>query len=390
MSAESARKFEALEDQAVSLLDVFKRGGYEQVAPSIIQPADIFLDQIGEAIRGRTYVFTDLTGEELCLRPDLTVPVSRLYLERHSRADVEARYCYNGPAFRFQQKGASQTHPREFRQAGIECFGVVDRDNADAEVVLLVADAVRSAGLKQFRFRFGDISLFFALFDPLSLPERWRLKLRHYFWRPPAFHALLSRLAKGEAPNSGGPVAALAPTLADKDQARAEELVANYLETNGLPLSGNRTLGEIVERLLDHAADLRSEPLPREVATVIDYYLAVEASPREAIDRIAMIAKGAGIDLGPALYVLSRRFDLLQERGIDIGAASFATEFGRDLEYYSGLVFQIENADDRTSPIAGGGRYDGLLRSVGAPVEVPAVGSAIHTERLLAAIEEES
>src|SRR6476661_437365 len=77
MSAESARKFEALEAQAVSLLDVFKRRGYEQVAPSIIQPADIFLDQIGEAIRGRTYVFTDLTGEELCLRPDLTVPVSR-------------------------------------------------------------------------------------------------------------------------------------------------------------------------------------------------------------------------------------------------------------------------------------------------------------------------
>ena len=155
-------------------------------------------------------------------------------------------------------------------------------------------------------------------------------------------------------------------------------------------MSGNRTLGEIAERLLDHGADLRSEPLPREVATVIDYYLAVEASPREAIDRIAMIAKGAGIDLGPALYVLSRRFDLLQERGIDVGAASFATEFGRDLEYYSGLVFQIEAAGDKTSPIAGGGRYDGLLRSVGAPGEVPAVGSAIHTERLLAAIEGES
>ena len=390
MAAESARKFEALEAQAATLLEIFRRGGYEQVAPSIIQPADVLLDQIGEAIRGRTYVFTDLSGEELCLRPDLTVPVSRLYLERHPRADAPARYCYNGPAFRFQPKGVSGTHPREFRQAGIECFGVADRDSADAEVVLLVADAVRSAGLKQFRFRFGDIALFYALLDALSLPERWRLKLRHYFWRPPAFHALLSRLAKGEAPNSDGPVAALAATLADKDQARAEELVANYLESNGLPLSGNRTLGEIAERLLDHAADLRSEPLPREVATVIDYYLAVEASPREAVDRIAMIAKGAGIDLGPALYMLSRRFDLLQERGIDVGAANFATEFGRDLEYYSGLVFQIEAGGDRASPIAGGGRYDGLLRSVGAPSEVPAVGSAIHTERLLAAIEGES
>jgi ATP phosphoribosyltransferase regulatory subunit len=218
------------------------------------------------------------------------------------------------------------------------------------------------------------------------LPERCRLKLRHYFWRPPAFHALLSQLARGEISDSEGPVAALTARLADEDPARAEELVAIYLETNDLPLSGNRTLGEIAERLLDHAADLRSESLPREVATVIDYYLAVEASPREAIDRIAMIAQGAGIDLGPALYVLSRRFDLLEERGINVDAASFATEFGRDFEYYSGLVFQIELGGDKTSPIAGGGRYDGLLRSVGAPVEVPAVGSAIHTERLLASV----
>jgi len=386
MAAESARKFEALEAQAATLLDVFKRGGYEQVAPSIIQPADIFLDQIGEAIRGRTYVFTDLSGEELCLRPDLTVPVSRLYLERHPRADVEARYCYNGPAFRFQRKGASQTHPREFRQAGIECFGVADRDSADIEVILLAADAVRAAGLGEFRFRFGDIELFFALLDALSLPERWRLKLRHYFWRPPAFHALLSRLAKGESAESDGPAAELAATLPVQDRALAMEAVATYLEANDLMLAGNRTLGEITDRLLDHAADLRAEPLPREVATVIDYFLAVEASPREAIDRIATIGKGAGIDLGPALCVLSRRFDLLEETGVNVDAATFATEFGRDLEYYSGLVFQIEAAGDETSPIAGGGRYDGLLRSVGARAEVPAVGSAIHTERLLASV----
>ena len=386
MAAESARKFEALEAQAATLLDVFKRGGYEQVAPSIIQPADIFLDQIGEAIRGRTYVFTDLSGEELCLRPDLTVPVSRLYLERHPRANVEARYCYNGPAFRFQRKGASQTHPREFRQAGIECFGVPDRDSADIEVILLAADAVRAAGLGEFRFRFGDIALFFALLDVLSLPERWRLKLRHYFWRPPAFHALLSRLAKGESAESDGPAAELAATLPVQHRALATEAVATYLEANDLILAGNRTLGEITDRLLDHAADLRAEPLPREVATVIDYFLAVEASSREAIDRIATIGKGAGIDLGPALCVLSRRFDLLEETGVNVDAATFATEFGRDLEYYSGLVFQIEVGGDKTSPIAGGGRYDGLLRSVGARAEVPAVGSAIHTERLLASV----
>jgi len=384
MAAESAKEFEALEAQATTLLDTFRRAGYEQVAPSILQPADIFLDQIGEQVRSRTYVFTDLAGDELCLRPDLTVPVSRLYLERHPKADQPARYCYNGPAFRFQPQGGIEAHPREFRQAGIECFGESDKESADVEIVLLAVEAVRRAGLKDFRLRFGDIALFYALLDALSLPERWRLKLRHYFWRPPAFHALLARLARGERPNGDGPVMALAGTLAKETPERAEELVAAYLEERGLPLSGNRSLTEITARLLDHAADLRADPLGKEVATVIDYYLAVSGAPKEAAKRIAMIAHGAGIDLGPALYAYTRRFERLEESGVDLDQAIFATEFGRNLEYYSGLVFQIEAAgvDDA---IAGGGRYDGLLSHLGAPREVPAIGSAIHTERLLAA-----
>src|SRR3989337_824790 len=105
MAAESAKEFEALEAQAATLLDTFRSAGYEQVAPARLQPADVFRDRMGEQIRSRTYVFTDLAGDELCLRPDLTVPVSRLYLERHPEADTRARYCYNGPAFRFQPPG---------------------------------------------------------------------------------------------------------------------------------------------------------------------------------------------------------------------------------------------------------------------------------------------
>ncbi len=387
MTAESAKAFEALEGQARDLVALFGEAGYEFVAPAIIQPASVFLDQIGEQVRARSYVFTDLAGEELCLRPDLTVPVSRLYLERHPRAETEARYCYNGPAFRFQPLGPSAVHPREFRQAGVECFGAREKAAADVEVLLLAVEAVRSAGLNDYKVCFGDIALFYALIDALNLPERWRLKLRHYFWRPPSFHSLVDRLAKGERLEPDRILVVLGEKLAGKSHKEAEDIVSTYLEAQGIPLAGNRSLREIAARLRDQAADLYADTLPKEVATVIEYYLGVAAPPREAVDRVAMIAHGAGLDIDAALHTFAGRFDLLEQQGVDLSNVTFATEFGRKLEYYSGLVFQIEAPGmDETEPVAGGGRYDNLLSALGAPHPVPAVGVAIHTERLLAAV----
>ncbi len=114
----------------------------------MIQPAGLFLDVVGEALRARTYVFTDPDGAELCLRPDLTVPTCRLHLERHARGDTPARYCYSGSAFRYQPGGADRAHPREFRQAGIESFAAPDREQDDAAVCALIVAALRDAGLE--------------------------------------------------------------------------------------------------------------------------------------------------------------------------------------------------------------------------------------------------
>jgi len=91
------------------------------------------------------------------------------------------------------------------------------------------------------------------------------------------------------------------------------------------------------------------------------------------------------------LAAFRRRLDLLDAAGVDTHGAAFAAEFGRDLEYYTGFVFEIvAPALGPDSPVAGGGRYDSLLADVGAPVPVPAVGSCIHTERLLAVLSGEA
>ena len=243
--------------------------------------------------------------------------------------------------------------------------------------------------MREYWLRFGDIALFYALIDALDLPERWRLKLRHYFWRPPVFHALLDRLAKGERPDSDGLAAALGRQAGRRDAgARRGDRRRLSRRAKAFLWPATAHCARSPCGSLDHAADLRADPLPKEVATVIDYYLAVAAPPREAADKVAMIAKGAGLDIDAALDATLRRFDRLARDGIDLSRATFATEFGRNLEYYSGVVFQIEGAGmDETEPVAGGGRYDGMLRALGAPRDVPAVGSAIHTERLLAAVE---
>jgi ATP phosphoribosyltransferase regulatory subunit len=388
MSAESVRQFEVLEAQAQRLMAVFTRAGYEHVAPAILQPAGLFLDVVGESLRGRTYVFTDPDGEELCLRPDLTVPTCRLHLARHPSGAVPARYCYNGSAFRYQPGGDTSAHPREFRQAGIEAFAGRDAEREDAGVLGLIIEALRETGCAEFDLRIGDLGLFNALLDALAMPGRWRRRLRHHFWRPEAFRAELMRMTSKDALKPQGVAAELIERLDPGNPDAARLTVEQYLQVSNIELIGTRTAGEIAERLLSLAADARETPLDQRKAAAIESYVAIRCSARDAASEIGALMHGHGIDLGPALDAFQRRLDLLAEAGIATANTRFSAEFGRNLEYYTGFVFEILAPSlGPASPLAGGGRYDALLSDVGAPAPVPAVGSCIHTERLLAMLQ---
>ncbi len=128
-----------------------------------MQPAEPFLDLSGEDIRKSLYLTTDPTGEELCLRPDLTIPVARDYLAS-ADAGQPTGFSYLGPVFRY--RGG---RPSEFLQAGIESFGRQDRAAADAEMLALALEATAAFGLKDVEIRTGDVALFNALIDALGL-----------------------------------------------------------------------------------------------------------------------------------------------------------------------------------------------------------------------------
>ena len=388
MSAETARKFEQLEEQARNLLLTFTAAGYEAVAPAIIQPAEIFLDVVGEDLRGRTYVFTDPEGTELCLRPDLTVPTCRLHWDRHSRADAAGKYCYNGPAFRFQPEGSGAAHPREFRQAGIEYFGSSNHVAADGEVLFNILEGLKAAGLEDYSVTIGDLGIFAALLADLPMPDRWRQRLRTQFWRPEAFRAELEELAVRPAAATEGMPKALLDAVANAKPEDREASVLDYLDKHNIELIGVRSASEIADSVANAVEDAAAEPLSEETHKLLATYLDVSAPARAAGARMKDLAQASGINLSGPLETYEKRLRQFASLGIELNKLHFSAEFGRTLEYYTGFVFEVQAAElDSASPVAGGGRYDKLMRVVGATVDVPAVGAMIHTERLLTAVQ---
>ena len=366
---------------------LFEAHGFTQIEPEVLQPADVFLDRSGEDIRSRTYVFTDLSGAELCLRPDLTVPTCRYHLSRHSPDPRnEARYAYVGPAFRYEPAGNGTT-PREFDQAGIEWFGAPDPDIADADVLACAIEALRAAGLKSFSVQTGDLALFQALLNSLAIPDRWRRRLKRQFWRPRAFRLLLDVLT-GRAPRPRVSHAPLVKSLAGRDPAAIEAAVEDELRARNLDLIGGRSLSEIAGRLAEQAHDLVETPIPERDRGFIDAYLAVRGAPAAVTPALEALARDVGGAMPAAVERMTRRDALIAERLPDL-PIEFSTVFGRSLEYYTGFVFQVEAAGaGGPVAVAGGGRYDTMLSDIGSPWPVPSVGCAIHTERLVDAVRE--
>ena len=57
----------------------------------------------------------------------------------------------------------------------------------------------------------------------------------------------------------------------------------------------------------------------------------------------------------------------------------FSASFGRQLEYYTGMVFKIDiKSKSKNRNIINGGRYDKLISDLGSKKQVPAVGAALN------------
>jgi ATP phosphoribosyltransferase regulatory subunit len=363
----------ALGSLSARLAAVLTAAHFLPLEPEILQPASVFLDLSGEDMRGRLYLTSDASGTELCLRPEYTIPVCRAYLAS-SQAGEAAAFSYNGPVFRYRP-GASG----EFRQAGIESFGRRDREAADAEILAVALGAVEAAGGKRLAVTLGDAGLFTRLLDVIDVSPLWRRRLKRGF----ATGKPLASVVAGDTAQLPSDHAGVLSALEKVDQKGARALVQDLLAIARISAVGGRTSGEIAERFLEQASiksGLGFAPHQREI---IEQFLAVNGDPDQCSAALRRLTDAAGLDLNEALDSYDTRTNFLAAHGIDVGKLHFATAFGRNLDYYTGFVFEARDPDRPSAGvIVGGGRYDQLLTSLGAKVPVPAVGAAIWISRI--------
>lgn len=350
--------------------------GFLRAEPPILQPASVFLDLAGEDIRGRIYLTSDASGAEYCLRPEYTIPVCRQYLAG-PRAGGPASYSYLGPVFRYRA-GA----PAEFHQAGLEIFGRPDREAADAEVMTIALEAAEQAGGRPLSVRIGDAGLFARVLDTLDLPPVWLRRIR----RGHALGQALPAIVEREEQNGGADHSGVLAALAGVDRAGARALVQDLLSIAGISSVGGRSANEIAERFLEQASVQAGTGFSAEKRQILERFLAISGDPDACSEKLRALAAATRLDLGAVLDGYDARLNFLAARGLDISRLAFSASFARNLDYYTGFVFEaFDPAGDDTRPVVGGGRYDRLMRTLGASHDIPAVGAAIWCDRLFAA-----
>jgi ATP phosphoribosyltransferase regulatory subunit len=157
----------AKRDLEEALRRLFSGWAYSELIPPSFEYADTLASEAGTQLAEEMYRFVDRDGRTLALRPDLTIPTARVVATRLYDQPLPLRLFYVGSVFRYEAPQAGRQ--REFTQAGVELVGA-GTAAADAEVLALTVQALRTAGLHGFHIALGQMAFFRSLLAEVAAP----------------------------------------------------------------------------------------------------------------------------------------------------------------------------------------------------------------------------
>ncbi len=223
-----------------ALMEVFARHGYQRVKPPLLEFEDSLLAGSGAAVAEQTFRLMDPDSQRMMgLRADTTPQVARIATTRLANAPRPLRLAYAGQCLRV--RGSQIAPDRQIAQAGIELIGSAS-PTADAEIVLVGAEALAAVGLTRVSFDLTLPTLAPALLDDAGVDGADRAALAR----------ALDRKDAAAVARHGG---ALAPTLTGLLLAAgAADRALAALQSARLPT----TARDLADRLAETVAAIRA------------------------------------------------------------------------------------------------------------------------------------
>ena len=337
------------------ILKSVKTKGFKYIElPSVLE-ANHIVQRSGENFRKFIFSFTDQNGNELCLRPDLTIVSCLRYLENNFKG--KEKIFYSGQAYR---KSQNKKDSIIRNQIGFEIIGSKDEKNDDKEIIKTSLNSLKSLKYISGTLTLGNVEIFSLLISKLDIPTRWKLRLLRHFWRENYFNDLLKRLETNSDVD---------PTIVEIDKKRYQKMLIGDKSS----IIAERSVGEILKRFNKKIKDPRRPSKGKNVSKIIREFLKIKCPINKAADKLNKFFKKYQINL-----VVDQKYFPTSINRISKLNVVFSTSFGRQLEYYTGMVFKIDiKSNNKVKNIINGGRYDQLISDLGSKKQISAVGAAL-------------
>jgi len=339
-----------------NILRSVKSKGFKYIdLPSVVE-ANHIVQRSGENFRKFIFSFIDQNGSELCLRPDLTIASCLRYLENNLKG--KEKIFYSGQAYRKSQN-KKDSIIRD--QVGFEIIGSKDEKNDDKEIINTSLKSLQNIKYTSGILTIGNVEIFNLLISKLDIPKRWKLRLSRHFWRERYFNDLLKRLETNSDVD---------PTIVEIDKKRYFKMLKEDLSK----VIAGRSINEILKRFDNKIRDPRGTKKGENVSKIIKEFLKIKCPINKAASELNKFFKKNMINL-----IVDQKYFPISNNKISKLNIVFSASFGRQLEYYTGMVFKIDiKSNSKNINIINGGRYDKLISDLGAKNQVAAVGAALN------------
>ena len=377
---EENRRSRRVRDGLQSFLSLY---GYRTVDTPVVEPTDIFLRKSGGELASQMYTFVEPGGHQVSLRPEFTSQVIRLFLQEDQNQTTPVRWQYAGPVFRYSP--GETRYGRQYTQVGAELIGAAGA-SAEAEVMAMACGALASFGLGSQRMVLGDVGAVYGLLKQFRLSERATYFLLYS----------MGELRNGEdglsVVRARGQELGLFDSIERQGgmDALAQHLAASEASGNGASDGsiGVRTSQEVMERL---ERKLQASDSPEQLDNALTFTQALAGLKGAPVDTLKAARALAGthkLDASPLSSIEASldAFALHDLKGVEV---SVDLGLARDIAYYTGPVFEVWAGPDNGVRLAGGGRYDGLVKALGGNQDIPALGFACTLELVMAALNED-